>query len=167
MRRRLWFVGLCLLVPAQLMAADVLPLQSLIDETPEGGTLVPPPGVYAGPVVIEQSMTLDGQGQVTIDAGGKGTVVLLDTDGATLRNLHLTNSGESHNDIDSGVQVRGNFNVIKDNKIDNCLFGVDLQQSENNIVRRNVISSKDFDLGQRGDSVRLWYSFNNKITDNV
>jgi nitrous oxidase accessory protein len=160
-------VGLCLLVPAQLMAADLLPLQSLIDETPEGGTLVLPAGTYAGPVVIDHSMTLDGQGQATIDAGGKGTVVLLDTDGATVRNLHLTNSGESHNEIDSGVQVRGNFNVIKDNRIDNCLFGVDLQQSDSNIVRRNTISSKDFDLGQRGDSVRLWYSFNNKILDNT
>jgi nitrous oxidase accessory protein len=84
-----------------------------------------------------------------------------------LRNLHLTNSGNSHNDIDSGIQVRGNFNVIKDNVIDNCLFGVDLQQSENNIIRRNRISSKPVELGVRGDSVRLWYSFRNKITDNV
>ena len=159
-------VGLCLLIPTPLMAVELLPLQSLIDETPEDGTLVLPPGSYAGPVVIDHPMTLDGQGQATIDAGGKGTVVLLDTDGATVRNLHLTNSGESHNDIDSGVQVRGNFNVIKDNTIDNSLFGVDLQQSNSNIVRRNTISSKPFELGQRGDSVRLWYSFNNKITDN-
>ena len=112
-------------------------------------------------------MTLDGQGKVTIDSGGKGSVIVLDTDGATVKNLHLTNSGESHNDIDAGVQVRGRFNVVKDNVIDNCLFGVDLQQSENNIVRRNRISSKPFDLGQRGDAIRLWYSFDNKITDNI
>ena len=51
--------------------------------------------------------------------------------------------------------------------IDDCLFGVDLQQSNNNIVRRNSISSKlHLGLGQKGDSVRLWYSFNNKILDN-
>jgi nitrous oxidase accessory protein len=84
-----------------------------------------------------------------------------------VRNLRLTNSGESHNNIDAGVQVRGNFNVIKDNVIDNCLFGVDLQQSEHNIVRRNRISSKPLELGLRGDAIRLWYSFGNKITDNV
>jgi len=157
----------CLLAGAIAPAWGSLPLQQLIDETPEGGTLVPPPGTYAGPVVINQPMTLDGQDRVTIDAGGKGSVIVLDTDGATLRNLHLTNSGSSHNDIDAGVQVRGNFNVIKDNRIDDCLFGIDLQQSESNIVRRNRISSKDFELGQRGDAIRLWYSFDNKITDNV
>ncbi len=141
--------------------------QALIDAAKEGSTLIPPAGIYAGPVVIDKPLIIDGKNGVTINAGGKGTVVLLDTDGATLQNLHLTNSGESANDIDSGVQVRGNYNVIKDNVIDNCLFGVDLQQSKNNIVKRNTISSKDnFTLGQKGDSIRLWYSFNNKIIEN-
>ena len=151
--------------PAQASAYPSF--QALIDAAEANSTLIPPPGTYAGPVILEKPLTIDGQGKVTIDAGGTGTVLLLDTDGAVIKNMHLTNSGNSHNDIDSGVQVRGNFNVVKDNTIDNCLFGVDLQQSENNIVRRNHISSKDVELGVRGDAVRLWYSFNNKITDNV
>ncbi len=143
------------------------PLQPMVDHLKKGDVLIIPPGTYAGPVVVDQAVTLDGQGKVTIDSGGKGSVVVLDTDGAVLKNLHLTNSGSHHNDLDSGVQVRGNFNVIKDNIIDNCLFGIDLQQSENNIVKRNSISSKDEELGMRGDSIRLWYSFNNKITYNT
>ncbi|MCU7846326.1 MAG: nitrous oxide reductase family maturation protein NosD [Candidatus Thiodiazotropha sp. (ex Monitilora ramsayi)] len=141
--------------------------QALVDKTESGGTLVPPPGTYAGPVTVSEPITIDGRGEVTIDAGGKGSVIVLDTDGATLKNLRLTNSGESHNTIDSGVLVRGDFNVIKDNVIDNSLFGVDLQQSKHNIVRGNHISSKPLDLGVRGDAIRLWYSFDNKITDNV
>ncbi len=141
--------------------------QALVDATAEGGILTPPAGTYAGPVVINKPMQIDGRNEVTIDGGGKGTVVVLKTDNATLKNLHLTNSGVSHNDIDSGVQVRGKNNVIKDSVIDDCLFGVDLQQSESNVVRRNHISSKPFELGLRGDSVRLWYSFYNKITDNI
>ena len=156
----------CYLLSVNALAEDYPPLQPLIDATPEGETLVPPPGTYAGPVVIERPINLDGQHQVTIDNGGRGSVILLETDGATVRNLHLTNSGESHNDLDAGVQVRGRFNVVRDNTIDNCLFGVDLQQSDHNVVRRNRISSKPFELGQRGDAVRLWYSFHNKITDN-
>ncbi len=156
-----------LLLPLGSSQAAYPSFQALIDAADPNGTLIPPPGTYAGPVTIESAITIDGQGKVTIDAGGKGSVIYLDTDGATLKNLHLTNSGESHNDIDSGIQVRGNFNVIKDNVIDNTLFGIDLQQSENNLVQRNRISSKPFDLGMRGDSVRLWYSFNNKITDNI
>ena len=155
------------LLPQFLLAGEYIPLQPLIDKAEEASTLLLPPGKYAGPIVIDKPLILDGQHKVTIDAGGKGSVIVLNTDGATIRNLHLTNSGESHNDLDAGVQVRGNFNVIQDNVIDNSLFGVDLQQSENNIVRRNRISSKPFELGQRGDAIRMWYSFNNKVTDNV
>ncbi|HID81689.1 MAG TPA: nitrous oxide reductase family maturation protein NosD [Chromatiales bacterium] len=158
----------CFLSPLTVWAtAEENPLQALIDAAEPNAVLTPEPGTYYGSITIDKPLTLDGQGKVTIDAKSKGSVIYLETDGAIIKNLHLTNSGESHNDIDAGVQVRGNFNVVKDNIIDNCLFGVDLQQSEHNIVRRNQISSKDFDLGQRGDSVRLWYSFNNKITHNI
>ncbi len=156
---------LCLVV--EVSAVEFIPLQPLIDKLSKGETLILPPGTYAGPVTIEMPITLDGQNKAIIDAGGKGSVIYLDTDGATIKNLHLTNSGDFHNDLDSGVQVRGNFNVIKDNVIDNCLFGVDLQQSESNIVRRNTISSKPFDLGLRGDAIRLWYSYYNTISDNI
>jgi len=156
-----------LVVQAVVQAQEYPPLQPLVDAAATNAELTPEPGIYAGPVVIDKPLTLDGQDKVTIDAGGKGSVIYLDTDSASIRNLHLTNSGESHNDIDAGIQVRGNFNIIKDNTIDNCLFGVDLQQSNNNILRRNRISSKPFDLGVRGDAIRLWYSFNNKVTDNV
>jgi nitrous oxidase accessory protein len=155
-------------LPLVTLPVFALPsLQELVDAAEAGETLTPEPGTYAGPVTIEKAITLDGQGKVTIDSGGKGSVIYLDTDGAVIRNLRLTNSGDSHNNIDAGVQVRGNFNVIKDTVIDNCLFGVDLQQSEHNIVRRNRISSKPVELGMRGDAIRLWYSFGNKITDNV
>lgn len=147
--------------------AALQPFQPLIDAAEEGATLRPAPGTYAGPIVLDKPLTIEGGGAVTIDAGGKGTVILLDTDGAVISGLHLVNSGSSHNDIDSGIQVRGKYNVIKDNVIDDTLFGIDLQQSENNIVKRNRISSKKVELGLRGDAIRLWYSFGNKITENV
>ena len=142
-------------------------LQPLIDAAEPNGVVMPEPGIYAGPITIDKPLTLDGRDQVTINAGGKGSVIYLKTNGATVKNLRLVNTGESHNDIDSGVQVRGNFNVVKDNVIEDSLFGIDLQQSEHNVVRRNRISSKDVELGMRGDAIRLWYSFNNKITENV
>lgn len=147
-------------------APEYPPFQPLVDAMEPGGVLKPPPGIYAGPVVVDAPMIIDGGGQVTIDNGGKGTVMLLDTDGAQVRNMTLRNSGRSFNDIDSGIQVRGNYNVIKDNVIEDTLFGIDLQQSENNVVRRNEISSKNVSLGLRGDGVRMWYSFSNIIEEN-
>jgi len=86
--------------------------QDLVDAAEKDSILVPEPGTYAGPVILDYPLTIDGKGKVTIDGGGEGSVIYLDTDGAVIKNLHLTNSGSSHNDIDAGVQVRGKFNVI-------------------------------------------------------
>jgi nitrous oxidase accessory protein len=160
-----WLAAGALIVPSTAWALSSL--QKLVDAAKPGTVLQPPTGTYAGPVTVSKPLVIDGQGRVTIDAGGKGSVVLLHTNGAAIKGLHLTNSGQSHNDIDAGVQVRGSFNIIEDNRIDNCLFGIDLQQSDDNIVRRNRISSKPLDLGIRGDAIRLWYSFRNRVTDNL
>jgi nitrous oxidase accessory protein len=152
--------------PFSGFAGDYPSFQALVDAAEPNAFLEPPPGTYAGPVHIDKPLAIDGRHQVTIDAGGKGSVLILDTDGAIIKNVHLTNSGSYHDDIDAGVQIRGNFNVVKDNRIDNCLFGIDIQQSNNNLVKHNQISSKAVDLGLRGDAIRLWYSFNNKVVDN-
>ena len=166
MRLKTWhWLSVCLWLWG-LNSAYANPLQDLIDATPKGATLVPPAGTYYGSVILEKPITLDGQGKVTINAEGKGSVILIDTDNANIRNLRLLNSGDSHNDLNSGIQVRGDFNIIKDNIIEDCLFGVDLGQANNNIIKRNTISSKDNNLGLRGDSIRLWYSFDNQVTDN-
>jgi len=143
------------------------PFQALVDAASPGEALQPAPGIYAGPVVISKPLTIDGGGQVTIDNGGQGTVIRIETDGAQLRGLRLTGSGDSPNNLDSAIQVRGHYNVIKDNVIEDCLFGIDLEQSDNNVVRRNHISSKHLAMGLRGDAIRLWYSMANKVTDNV
>ena len=142
------------------------PFQALVDAAPAGSVLKPPPGAYAGPVTVDKPLTIDGSGQVTIDAGDRGTVFTLKTDGATLRGLHLTGSGDSHDTDDSCLDVRGHRNVIEGVSIDNCLFGIDLKQSDDNIVRNNKVRSKPRELGVRGDGLRLWYSNRNLVEGN-
>ncbi|MCP4145940.1 MAG: nitrous oxide reductase family maturation protein NosD [bacterium] len=164
----LFLIVISLLLASGIQGATDYPsFQELVDATPANGTLKPEAGIYSGPVVITSPITIDGDGWVTIDAGGEGTVILIESNGVTLEGLYLKNSGSKHNDIDSGVQVRGNYNVIKECVIENCLFGIDLQQSDHNILRSNHISSQDFSLGQKGDAIRLWYSFHNKVLNNT
>ncbi len=141
-------------------------LQPLIDQAPAGSTLKPPPGTYSGPVLVNKPLVIDGGGKVTIDGGGKGTVFVLETNSSTLRGLHLKNSGASHDSDDACLNVRGNHNTIESLVISDCLFGIDLKQASDNLVRGNRISSKPLSLGMRGDGLRLWYSMNNRIENN-
>jgi len=87
------------------------PLQPLLDAAAAGSVVKLAPG----PTPVRR-------GQQAADPGGrgpcddrrrrKGSVVTIATDGATVRNLRLVNSGSSFDGVDAGVQVRGNFNVI-------------------------------------------------------
>lgn len=142
------------------------PFQELVDAAPAGSTLKPPPGSYAGPVVLNKPLVIDGGGQVVIDAGGKGTVFSLETGDAVLRGLTLRGSGDSHDTDDACLDVRGHRNTIERLVVEDCLFGIDLKQSNSNAVRGNRISSKDLPLGVRGDALRLWYSNDNRVEGN-
>jgi nitrous oxidase accessory protein len=143
------------------------PLQPLVDAAQAGSVLRPAPGVYSGPVVINKSLTIDGGGKVTINGGGKGSVVTIKGDEIVLQNLHITGSGEAYSETDSGINVEGRYNSIVNNDIDDCLFGINLQKSDNNIIRGNRVSSKKhLGLGLKGDGIAIWYSHNNKIVDN-
>ena len=129
------------------------PLQPWIDVTPAGGTLKPPPGSYAGPVIITRAMVLDGDGQVTIDGGGTGTVLTLHGSGATLRGLRIVGSGGSHDKVDSGILVEGDGNTIEGNTVEDVLFGITLHQANDNRLLRNVIRSRPHDVAEDRKSV--------------
>ncbi|MDP2962806.1 MAG: nitrous oxide reductase family maturation protein NosD [Sulfurimicrobium sp.] len=141
-------------------------LQSLVDATPLGGTLRLSSGIYAGPVTISRPIVLEGGGKAIIDGGGKRSILWINTGNAVVRGLVLRNTGNSHDQMDSGIAIAGDSNRIEDNVIENALFGIVLKQSRHNLVRRNHIRSKAAELSMRGESVRLWNSTDNRIENN-
>lgn len=152
--------------PTMQAVAGLPWLQELVDAAPEGGVLALAPGRYSGPVVLSKKLLIDGGGKAIIEGGGKGTVFTLETSGATLRGLVFTGSGESHNSDDACLNVRGHQNRIEENRFEDCLFGVDLKQSNENVLRKNFIRSYPVSLGLRGDAIRLWYSMKNLVEEN-
>jgi len=149
-----------------VLAGQPPPFQALVDATPDGGTLEPPPGTYAGPVVITRPISITGQGQVVVTGQGKGTVITVKGDGSTLEGLEIRESGLGHDTADSCLRLEGNFNVVKDNVLKGCLIGIGLQHADHNVVRRNqVVGTLDAE-DMRGDGIRVWNSNGNKIENN-
>jgi nitrous oxidase accessory protein len=164
--KRLAFLSALWLLACSLPLAAAPALQPLIDATPTGGILRPPPGVYAGPALITRPLVLDGGGKVTLDGEGRGTVLTLQTDGAVVRGMRIIRSGDSHDQMDAAILVQGDANLIEHNTLEEVLFGVFLRQSNDNRLRSNRIRSRHEDLAHRGDAVRLWYSRRNRIEGN-
>jgi len=164
MRRGL-FLSVLLFKSNTLLAFP--PMQLYVELTPAGGVLRPEPGHYSGPVVLTRPITIDGQGQVTIDAEGDGSVITIEANNTVLRGLHITNSGDSFDKINSGITLKADQAIIENNHIDNVLFGINVQGSNGNIIRDNKISSKDASPSQRGDGLRMWNSHDNLIEKNI
>lgn len=144
-------------------------MQLFVELTPTGGVLKPEPGVYAGPVVIDKAITVDGGGKVTIDGQGEGTVVQLKrADGAVLRGLKIVNSGGSHDRLDGAILLEDTNNaLIERNLIEEVLFGINLRKSFDNVVRDNSISSRADTPSLRGEGLRVWYSSDNLFERNL
>lgn len=154
----------CACLNSQLMAAQ--PLQPWLDTALPGTSLRLPPGTYQGPATINKPLTLEGDGKVIIEAGGRGTVLTVKADYVTLRGLTLRGSGDSHDAIDGGLMAEGNHLLIEDNRIEDVLFGITLHRSNDSVIRGNRVRSRPVDSAERGDGIRLWYSTGNRIENN-
>ncbi len=155
-------LALCHVAPT--LAAQ--PLQPWLDTALPGARIRLPAGIYQGPAVISKPLTLEGDGQVIVDAGGHGTVLTIQADGVTLRGLTLRASGNSHDQLDSGLMAEGKNLLIENNVIEDVLFGISLHKTGDSVVRGNRIRSRAVDPADRGDGLRLWYSSHNRIESN-
>ncbi len=160
------FFRLFTLALMSLPALPGQPLQPWLDAAGPGSVLRLSPGTYDGPAVIDKPLTLEGNGQVIVDAHGKGTVLTIRADRVTIRGLHLRGSGESHDALDGGIMAEGKHLLLEDNRIDDVLFGISLHRSTDSVIRRNHIRSRPVDSADRGDGIRLWYSMYNRIEGN-
>jgi nitrous oxidase accessory protein len=156
------FLALCHAQAA--LAAQAL--QPWLDTALPGARIRLPAGIYQGPAVISKPLTLEGDGQVIIDAGGHRTVLTVKADRVTLRGLTLRGSGESHDQLDGGIMAEGSNLLIENNVIEDVLFGISLHKTTDSVVRNNRIRSRAFDAADRGDGLRLWYSTGNRIENN-
>ena len=158
-------ITLCLFL-LNLLSANLL--QEAINNAPEGSVLKLPKGVYKGSIIFNKPLSIIGKEDgVIIDGGGIGTVIQITSSYVTLKNLTITGSGNRHDLLDSAIKI----NNSKQSEISNCiikdsLFGIDITMTNNSIFSNNYITSKDLELGLRGDGLRLWYSNDNIVSNN-
>jgi nitrous oxidase accessory protein len=148
---------------------QMTPLQPLLDSLQPGDTLKLPPGFYYGPAYVKTpNVVIDGQGKATVTGRKNRSVLYIEAENVTVKNLHLIDSGDSPDKIDCAIKVKkSNYFKIINNKIEETLFGIDIFWSDNGIVEHNEITSiSSKPKGLKGDAIRLWYSKNNQILEN-
>jgi nitrous oxidase accessory protein len=147
---------------------DANALQKAIDSAKVGSILKLKAGTYKGSIVIDKPLSIIGvEDGVIIDGEGNGTVIRVNSSYVTLKNLTVQGSGDRHDKLDAGIAIDDASQCeISDITIRDSLFGIDASKLNNSIIKNNYITSKEVDLGLRGDGLRLWYSNNNLIKGN-
>ncbi len=150
------------------------PLQEYIDNAKEGSIIKLKAGTYKGNIVITKPISLIGVEEgVILDGLGVGSVVTIKSSYVTLKNLTLQNSGERADILDAAVNINGDTTTgaLKQCEVSGCrildsLLGINMEIVNNSLIENNFITSKNYDLGLRGDGVRLWYSNDNIVRKN-
>ncbi len=162
-----WTTFICVLGMAAGAAAEntivVTPsspraLQDAVERARDGDTLRVKPGVYAGPVTAKKTLRLIGEDYPVIDGGGKGTVLRLSGPATVFRGFVVRGSGDLLSPEDTGLVVSGKDSVVQDNRFEDVLFGVYVQQASGTVLRNNSFYGKELELARRGDLIRTWYS---------
>jgi len=156
-----------LVAPGPVAAAErIVPagpgaLARAVAEAEPGDVLVLAPGQHDGPVTLDRPVTLDGRNTAVLAGKGEGSVIVITGEDVIVRGLEIRGSGNSHPQIDSGVQIRSSARraLVEGNRLIGNLVGVDVHGGLDSIVRSNVIiGRRDARLNDRGNGIYVWNS---------
>ena len=132
-----------------------------------GDTIVVKGGVHHERFVIDKSVTLRGEDGAAIDGGGVGSVITIRAPAVVVRGLTIRNTGDRLSEGDAGIMIKKATGIIvEENRFEDALFGVQVRNAPDSIVRNNIFHGKDLDVGRRGDLIRVWYSSGAVVEDN-
>ncbi|UQZ81211.1 Periplasmic copper-binding protein (NosD) [Paenibacillus konkukensis] len=146
-------------------------LQTMADNTPDGGTLKLPEGSYQGPLVIRKAISVQGAGHVVITGDGSDSpVIRIEAARVSLRNVAVIQPSGGDN---AAVLVAGNQAVLDALTIRTRSYGIVLRDSGQHDISGTTIDWEPVDASQPSDEtslkrngIDLYNSHDNRIHDN-
>ena len=149
-------------------SAQFQSIQAAVDAARAGDTVEVRRGTYAGNVVVNKRLNLEGVDRPILRGSGQSSVIEIIAEGCVIRGFVIEHSGGDLNREDSGILLKSNKNSIEGNELRDVLYGIYLFGSSENTLRRNVIRGRaELDSGERGAGLHLWNAHNNTIEDNT
>jgi len=140
------------------LRADDTDLQAAIDRARDGDVIELPAGRWLGPLKLDRSVILRGEGAV-IDGGNVGNVIVVDAPGARVEGLVIENSGGDVGAPDCCVFVtkRATGAVIRNNRMQGCVFGIWIHETEAaQMVGNHIAGRTDLRTADRGNGIHLF-----------
>lgn len=157
---RAYLLTLLLVLLATAPAHAQRPLAEVIAAAPPGATVTVPAGVHAvRGLRLDKPITLVGEPEAVLDAGGSGDVLRISAPDVTVRGLTLRHGGTDLTAENAGIFVEKTAHgaTLDHNRIEGTLFGIYLDGPANVRVTRNAIRGMHaLRVADRGDGIHLW-----------
>ena len=164
------FTGMGIAAAADIkVAAGGNELARAISSAHSGDRLLLAAGLHSGPVLVDKPLSLVGADGAHVDAGGTGSVIEIDAPGVIVENLKISGSGNSHEDIDSGVKLtkKAERAIVRGNVLTGNLYGVDIHGARDARVTGNTITGRnDRHMNRRGNGVYVWNAPGSTVENN-
>jgi len=123
-------------------------------------------GTYSAPLIVDKTVSLIGIEQPIIDGHGNGSLVLINAPHVVFSGFTLRSSGQSLAHEDTGIVIQAAQVTVRDNILEDVMFGIYFANAPDGIALNNVIVGKPLEESMRGDGIRVWYSNNVQIIGN-
>lgn len=137
-------------------AEQEVSIEQLITQAKPGQTVIVPSGIYKGPLTIDKPVILQAKPGAILEGNGMGSVLTITADGVTVEGLTIRNSGQDVTAHDAGILIQGNDTIVRNNNIQDTLFGIHLDRSSACLVSDNFIQGdKEAPVARRGNGIQI------------
>lgn len=134
-------------------------INEAINLADSGDTIEVRDGIYDENVIISKSIQLRGINFPSINACGKGNVVLVTAGNVLIEGFKIENSGKSSLEEYCGIKVvEGRGVVIRNNKFNNNSIGINFRKSNSGIIHDNFITTSITEMPLLGNAIHCWNS---------
>ena len=135
----------------------------------EGDTVLVGAGVYReGPLVIDKTITVQGEGWPVLDGELEHQILTVAADRVVVRGLVLRDAGRSHvRDVAAIMVEEIGGCMIEGNRVENAFFGIYLAKSTACQVRGNTVTGAAENQSYSGNAIHVWSGYNIVIEDNT
>ncbi len=125
-------------------------------------------GVYKeGNIIISKRVYLKGIGYPVIDGQGKFEAITIKVDRVSLEGFKIINTGSTATEDMAGIKLWGVYKaIIRNNILDNTVWGIYSLQSNNCLIEKNNITAYGKVEQQSGNGIHCWKSDSMKIIAN-
>ncbi|SDJ89140.1 right-handed parallel beta-helix repeat-containing protein [Paenibacillus naphthalenovorans] len=145
-------------------------LQQRIDETPSGGTVKLPAGMYNGPVTLNKPIRIIADGDVQLRSDASVPTIRIQAEGVVLQGLRIVHHGREDT---AAVLITANGATLESLDIQTASYGIVVRDSGRHEILDSGIRWTGSDrpdggkLSDRRNGIDLLNSHDNRIVGNV